>query len=128
MKALPDFNELPVKIMANLGSSFEIPTAQRAGAQGVGLFRTELLFLGHVKAPSKEEQIFEYTKLLAGFQGSRVIVRVLDIDIDKPLEFLFKNARGKYGNRGLSVLLANRTVLETQLAALAAAAEYYPAT
>ena len=128
MNALPDFDDLPVQIMANLGSSFEIPTAQRAGAQGVGLFRTELLFLGHKKAPSKEEQIFEYTKLLAGFQGSRVIVRVLDIDIDKPLEFLRRSAHGKYGNRGLSVLLANESVLETQLSALAAAAEYYPAT
>lgn len=128
MNALPDFDELPVQIMANLGSSFEIPTAQRAGAQGVGLFRTELLFLGHRQAPSKEEQIFEYTKLLAGFQGSRVIVRVLDIDIDKPLEFLRRSAAGKYGNRGLSVLLANRSVLSTQLEALAAAAEYYPAT
>lgn len=128
MEALPDFGELPVQIMANLGSSYEIPTAQRAGAQGVGLFRTELLFLGHKRAPSKDEQIFEYTKLLAGFQGSRVIVRVLDVDIDKPLEFLRRSGSGRYGNRGIQVLLSNYTVLATQLAALAAAAEYYPAT
>ncbi|MEY4301418.1 MAG: phosphoenolpyruvate--protein phosphotransferase, partial [Actinomycetota bacterium] len=47
MEALPSPEELPVRLMANLGSSFEIPTAIKAGAQGVGLFRTELLFLGH---------------------------------------------------------------------------------
>ena len=128
MSTLPDPADLPVAIMANLGSSFEIPTAIRAGAQGVGLFRTELLFLGHKRPPSKEEQIFEYTKLLAGFQGSRVIVRVLDIDVDKQLEFLYKTPGGPYPNRGLRVLLQNRSVLKTQLEALAAAAEYYPAT
>ncbi|MEN9989697.1 MAG: Phosphoenolpyruvate-protein phosphotransferase system, component [Actinomycetota bacterium] len=128
MSALPDPADLPVAIMANLGSSFEIPTAIRAGAQGVGLFRTELLFLGHKRPPSKDEQIFEYTKLLAGFQGSRVIVRVLDIDVDKPLEFLYKTPGGPYPNRGLRVLLQNRSVLKTQLEALAAAAEYYPTT
>ena len=128
MEALPSPDELPVRLMANLGSSFEIPTAIKAGAQGVGLFRTELLFLGHKRPPTKEEQVFEYTKLLAGFQGSRVIVRVLDIDIDKPLSFLTGAGTGRYRNRGLQVLLANRAVLETQLQALATASEYYPGT
>jgi len=121
MQALPSPEELPVRLMANLGSSFEIPTAIKAGAQGVGLFRTELLFLGHKKPPTREEQVFEYTKLLAGFQGSRVIVRVLDIDIDKPLSFLQGAGTGRYRNRGLQVLIANRAVLETQLEALAMA-------
>jgi len=128
IQALPSPDEIPVRLMANLGSSFEIPTAIKAGAQGVGLFRTELLFLGHKRPPTLEEQVFEYTKLLAGFQGSRVIVRVLDIDIDKPLSFLRPAGIGRYRNRGLQVLLANRTVLETQLKALALAAEYYPGT
>ena len=128
MEALPSPEELPVRLMANLGSSFEIPTAIKAGAQGVGLFRTELLFLGHKRPPTREEQVFEYTKLLAGFQGSRVIVRVLDIDIDKPLSFLSGAGTGRYRNRGLQVLLANRSVLETQLQALATASEYYPGT
>jgi len=128
MDALPSPDELPVRLMANLGSSFEIPTAIKAGAQGVGLFRTELLFLGHKRPPTREEQVFEYTKLLAGFQGSRVMVRVLDIDIDKPLNFLRGAGTGRYRNRGLQVLLANQSVLETQLQALAMASEYYPGT
>jgi phosphotransferase system enzyme I (PtsI) len=128
LEQLPSPDELPVRLMANVGSSFEIPTAVKAGAQGVGLFRTELLFLGHKRPPTLEEQVFEYTKLLAGFQGSRVIARVLDIDIDKPLSFLQPAGSGRYRNRGLQVLLANRNVLDTQLRALALAAEYYPGT
>lgn len=128
MQMIPDPEDLPVKILANLGSSFEVPTAVRAGAMGVGLYRTELLYLGEDKPPTKEAQIFEYTKLLAGFQGKRVVVRVLDIDVDKPLPFLQPAGHGKYANRGLKVLLANPEVLQTQLQALAAAAEYYPAT
>ncbi|MFM7029610.1 MAG: putative PEP-binding protein [Micrococcales bacterium] len=128
MEILPSPDELPVRLMANLGSSYEIPTAIKAGAQGVGLFRTELLFLGHKRPPTLQEQVFEYTKLLAGFQGSRVIVRVLDIDIDKPLSFLRPAGTGRYRNRGLQVLLANPAVLKTQLEALAMAADYYPGT
>ena len=128
LEQLPSPDELPVRLMANLGSSFEISTAVKAGAQGVGLFRTELLFLGHKRPPTIEEQVFEYTKVLAGFQGSRVIARVLDIDIDKPLTFLTPAGVGRYRNRGLQVLLANRSVLDTQLRALALAGEYYPGT
>lgn len=128
MLTIPDPDDIPVAILANLGSSFEVPTAIRAGAQGVGLYRTELLYLGEDNPPSKDAQIFEYTKLLAGFQGKRVVVRVLDIDVDKPLPFLKPAGHGRYANRGLQVLLANPEVLRTQLEALAAAAEYYPAT
>ncbi len=128
MLTIPDPEDIPVKILANLGSSFEVPTAVRAGAQGVGLYRTELLYLGEENPPTKDAQIFEYTKLLAGFQGKRVVVRVLDIDVDKPLPFLKPAGHGRYANRGLQVLLANPSVLQTQLEALAAAADYYPAT
>lgn len=119
---------LPVKLYANLGSSFEGKAALNAGAQGVGLFRTELLYLGRNEPPSFDAQVFEYTKLLARFAGKRVIARVLDLDFDKPLPFLKPAGEGKYANRGLQVLLANPEVLDTQLAALAKAATYYPTT
>jgi len=120
--------ELPVKLLANLGSSYEGAAALRAGAQGVGLFRTELLYLGRNDAPTYEEQVFEYSRMLARFQGKRVIARVLDLDDDKPLPFLKPAGSGRYINRGLQVLLANREVLVTQLEALAAASRYYPKT
>jgi phosphotransferase system enzyme I (PtsI) len=57
-----------------------------------------------------------------------VVVRVLDIDVDKPLPFLRPAGRGKYANRGLQVLLENPAVLQTQLLALAKASKYYPDT
>ena len=118
--------ELPVTVLANLGSSVEADAAHRVGAQGVGLFRTELLFLGRVDPPTFEEQVLEYTRLLSQFKGLRVIVRVLDTDTDKPLPFLLSAGSGKYQNRGFQVLLANRSILETQLEALAAAQEAVP--
>ena len=120
--------ELPVKLFANLGSSYEGAAAIRAGAQGVGLLRTELLYLGRQDPPTLESQTFEYSRLLARFQGKRVIARVLDLDEDKPLPFLRAAGEGIYANRGLQILLANRDVLITQLEALAKAASYYPKT
>ena len=118
--------ELPVTVLANLGSSAEAEAANRVGAQGVGLFRTELLFLGRHEPPTLQEQVLEYTRLLTQFAGKRVVVRVLDTDTDKPLPFLFSAGSGKYLNRGFQVLLANRSILETQLEALATAQNNVP--
>ena len=116
----------PVPLLANIGSSFEADAALRAGAEGVGLFRTELLFLERETPPTLAEQVFEYSQLLAKFGGSRVIARVLDVDVDKPLPFLRPAGSGAYANRGLQVLLANEEVLRTQLEALAKAHEQHP--
>ena len=120
--------ELPIKILANIGSSIEGKAALEAGADGIGLFRTELLYLGRETLPTLQEQVFEYSKLLAKFKGKRVVARLLDLDLDKPLPFLKPAGKGRYANRGLHVLLANREVLETQLRALAQASIYYPTT
>ena len=118
--------ELPVMVLANLGSSAEAEAAHRVGAQGVGLFRTELLFLGRQDPPALAEQVLEYTRLLSAFEGKRVVVRVLDTDTDKPLPFLFGAGVGKYANRGFQVLLANHSILDTQLEALAKAQKNVP--
>ena len=116
---------LPVDLYANLGSSSEAESALAFGAQGVGLFRTELLFLGEKQAPSLDKQILEYSRLLSAFPGKRVIVRVLDLDTDKPLPFLTLTESGKYANRGFQALLANIEVLENQLEALAESSRRY---
>jgi len=121
-------HELPVQLYANLGSSSEALSARAFGAQGVGLFRTELLFLGEKTAPSLDEQVLEYSRVLAEFSNQVVIVRVLDLDTDKPLPFLKLVEKGKYANRGFQALLANPLVLETQLKALAIASKSYPET
>lgn len=121
-------HDLSVQLYANLGSSSEAASAREFGAQGVGLFRTELLFLGAKTAPSLEEQVLEYSRVLAEFSNRVVIVRVLDLDTDKPLPFLKLSEKGKYANRGFQALLANPIVLETQLKALAIAQKSYPET
>ncbi len=120
--------DLPVKLYANLGSSSEGAAAISFGAQGVGLFRTELLFLGESVAPSLETQVLEYSRLLEQFPNQVVIVRVLDLDTDKPLPFLKLTETGKYANRGFQALLSNPDALETQLRALAIAKQNYPDT
>jgi phosphotransferase system enzyme I (PtsI) len=117
---------LPVKLYANLGSSSEGAAAIAFGAQGVGLFRTELLFLGEKIAPSLETQVLEYSRLLDQFPDQVVIVRVLDLDTDKPLPFLKLTETGRYANRGFQALLANPEALGTQLEALAIAQQRYP--
>ncbi|MEI8231511.1 MAG: putative PEP-binding protein, partial [Actinomycetes bacterium] len=119
---------LNVALYANLGSSSEADSALAFGAQGVGLFRTELLFLGAKQAPSLDSQILEYSRLLSAFPNKQVIVRVLDLDTDKPLPFLKLSESGKYANRGFQALLSNIDVLKTQLEALAESAKRYPAT
>ena len=118
--------DLPVKLYANLGSSSEGAAAIAFGAEGVGLFRTELLFLGEKTAPSLETQVLEYSRLLEQFPDQVVIVRVLDLDTDKPLPFLQLTETGKYANRGFQALLANPEELTTQLTALSLASKNYP--
>ena len=120
--------DFEVELYANLGSSSEAESALAFGAKGVGLFRTELLFLGEKQAPTLEQQILEYSRLLSAFPDKRVIVRALDLDTDKPLPFLTLTETGKYANRGFQALLSNIGVLKTQLEALAESSSRFPDT
>lgn len=126
IEAIRDSGPLEVSLYANLGSSIESAHALESGAEGVGLFRTELLYLGRKTPPEFDEQVEEYSALLSRFGSKRVLVRVLDLDFDKPLPFLKPAGSGQYSNRGLQVLLANPEVLKTQLEALAQAALLNP--
>jgi phosphotransferase system enzyme I (PtsI) len=114
----------PIKLLANLGKPSETADAVRLGAEGVGLFRTEFLFLESADAPTVEEQTQSYRDVLAAFPGKRVVVRLLDAGADKPLAFLSpgEEENPALGRRGLRALRASESVLRDQLAALAAAA------
>jgi phosphotransferase system enzyme I (PtsI) len=120
--ALADGTSVP--LLANLGSAEGAAEAVELGAEGVGLFRTEFLFLDSTKAPTVEEQQKHYTKLLAAFPGKKVVVRALDAGADKPLSFLNAAAEENpaLGLRGLRALRANEQILRDQLQALANAA------
>ncbi|MFF7145515.1 phosphoenolpyruvate--protein phosphotransferase [Streptomyces nodosus] len=118
-----------VPLLANIGGPADVPAALEAGAEGVGLFRTEFLFLDDNKnAPSEEKQIEAYRQVLEAFPESRVVVRVLDAGADKPLDFLTPGDEPNpaLGVRGLRTLLDHPEVLRTQLTALAKAAEGLP--
>ncbi len=117
--ALKDGHLVP--LLANLGSPAEAAAAVELGAEGVGLFRTEFLFLGATQAPTVAAQQEQYTQLLAAFPGQKVVARVLDAGADKPLPFL-NDAREEnpaLGLRGLRALRANEGILRDQLTALA---------
>ncbi|MFT2710364.1 phosphoenolpyruvate--protein phosphotransferase [Clavibacter sp. Sh2126] len=113
----------PVPLLANLGSPAEAARAVELGAEGVGLFRTEFLFLDAAEAPSVAEQTVQYTALLAAFAGRKVVVRALDAGADKPLAFLTgaHEENPALGLRGLRALRAAPEILRDQLTALAAA-------
>lgn len=113
----------PIKLLANIGKPAETADAVRLGAEGVGLFRTEFLFLESADAPTVEEQTRSYREVLAAFPGKRVVVRLLDAGADKPLAFLSpgEEENPALGRRGLRALRASESVLRDQLTALAAA-------
>ncbi|MFE9558129.1 phosphoenolpyruvate--protein phosphotransferase [Streptomyces sp. NPDC006703] len=118
-----------VPLLANVGGPADVPAAVDAGAEGVGLFRTEFLFLDDsAKAPSEEKQVEAYRKVLEAFPEGRVVVRVLDAGADKPLDFLTPadEPNPALGVRGLRSLLDHPEVLRTQLTALAKAAAGLP--
>jgi phosphotransferase system enzyme I (PtsI) len=114
----------PVALLANIGT---VQDAERAGAgdvEGVGLFRTEFLFLDRETAPTLEEQVAVYTRVLQAFGPRRVVVRTLDAGADKPLAFadLGPEQNPALGRRGLRLSAERQDLLDTQLAALVEAA------
>jgi len=119
-----DGHEVP--LLANVGGPKDVPMAVEQGAEGVGLYRTEFLFLDRETAPSEEEQVAAYAEVLNAFPGGRVVVRVLDAGADKPLAFLpapDAEPNPALGVRGARMLERHPDVLTGQLRALARAAE-----
>ncbi|MBH0054859.1 MULTISPECIES: phosphoenolpyruvate--protein phosphotransferase [unclassified Salinibacterium] len=109
-----------VPLLANLGTPSEAAQAVELGAEGVGLFRTELMFLDAKTAPTVEEQTKEYTEMLQHFPGKKVVVRALDAGADKPLSFMDmgEEVNPALGQRGLRSLRVNENILRDQLTAL----------
>lgn len=115
-----------VKVMANIGFLQEIDVARKNGADGVGLFRTEFLFLDRTQPPSEDEQFLVYKRVLEAFSPDRVIIRLLDIGGDKPVPYLRLPGETNpfLGVRGIRALIKNEEILRTQLRALIRASAY----
>jgi phosphotransferase system enzyme I (PtsI) len=115
-----------VKLWRTSAARGTCPAALAAGAEGVGLFRTEFLYLGALEPPSFEEQVEAYRAVFEGFDGRPVIARTLDAGADKPLPFLplGEEPNPALGVRGIRAFRGEHEhLLDTQLAALTAAAE-----
>ncbi len=110
----------PVEIAANLGSLREIAAAKAVGAMGVGLLRTEMLFMDYRLPPGEEEQVGLYTEVAQAFAPYPVIIRALDIGADKsvPGVVLAHEENPFLGCRGIRLLLQRPDLLRTQIRAV----------
>jgi phosphotransferase system enzyme I (PtsI) len=116
----------PVKLLLNVGSARDLEgTAGDDGFEGVGLVRSEFLYLGRTEAPSAQEQEDAYADVFAAARGAKVVLRTLDAGADKPLPFLRLAAEENpaLGLRGVRVARLRPDVLAEQLAAVARAAK-----
>ena len=114
----------PVMLLVNVGAARDVPAAAAVDSEGVGLFRSEFLFLDRDKAPTQDEQRDAYRQVFQAFSGRKVVVRTLDAGADKPLPFLGMDEEDNpaLGVRGLRVARRHPDVLSTQLQAIADAA------
>lgn len=117
-----------VIVAANVSSAVEARAAARVGADGVGLCRTEFMFLGRASAPSEDEQVAAYTAIAEAMHGRPVVFRTLDVGGDKPLDYLGLTAEANpfLGRRGIRLSLDQPDVFRAQLRALVRVAARYP--
>ena len=115
----------PVQLLAAVGGKNDVEEALAAGAEGVGVFRTEFLFLDREAPPTVEEQASAYREVFDAFAGRSVTTRTLDIGADKPASFvrLGDQPNPALGVRGLRVARRYPQLLADQLAAIARAAK-----
>ena len=115
----------PIEVAANVGSVTELDPAAARGADGVGLFRTEFLYLDREAPPDEDELYAAFTEALATFPRDRVVVRTLDVGGDKPIPYLDLPTESNpfLGRRGVRLSLEEHADhFETQLRALLRAA------
>lgn len=115
-----------IEVSANIGFPGDVPSALENGAEGVGLFRTEFLFMKRDALPSEEEQFRAYAEVLSGMGGRPVIIRTLDIGGDKDIPYLGfpKEMNPFLGWRAMRMCLDRPEILRAQLRAIYRASVY----
>ncbi|MBQ8637815.1 MAG: phosphoenolpyruvate--protein phosphotransferase [Lachnospiraceae bacterium] len=116
----------PMLLYANIGNSRDLAMVLQNDAEGIGLFRSEFLYLGKESYPTEEEQFRVYKKVAETMAGKRVIIRTLDIGADKQADYFHLNAEENpaMGLRGIRICLTRPDVFRTQLRALFRASAY----
>ncbi|MFN6487683.1 MULTISPECIES: phosphoenolpyruvate--protein phosphotransferase [unclassified Nostoc] len=110
-----------VSVFANIGSISDVQLAVANGAEGVGLLRTEFLYLNRTSAPTEEEQLLVYQAIAQVLDNRPLIIRTLDVGGDKPLPYLkigFLEANPIFGWRGIRFCLDHPELFKTQLRAI----------
>ena len=115
-----------VDVVANIGTIRDIEGAERNGAEGVGLYRTEFLFMDRDQLPTEEEQFIAYKDVVEAMNGNLVILRTMDIGGDKELPYLDlpKEMNPFLGWRAIRIALDRREILNAQLRAVLRASAY----
>jgi multiphosphoryl transfer protein len=117
-----------IEVFANLGAASQASAAVEMGAEGVGLLRTEFLFLERAELPTEDEQVHTLSSIAADLSGRPLIVRTLDVGADKPLPAvpMEPEANPFLGQRGLRLSLARPELLLAQLRAILRVAAEHP--
>lgn len=115
-----------IKLYANIGSVSDVATVLANGAGGIGLFRSEFLYLESSDYPTEEEQFTAYRKVAEMMAGKKVIIRTLDIGADKQVDYfgLDKEENPAMGYRAIRICLDRTDIFKTQLRALYRASYY----
>ncbi|NMV34566.1 phosphoenolpyruvate--protein phosphotransferase [Staphylococcus aureus] len=114
------------ELAANIGTPNDLPGVIENGAQGIGLYRTEFLYMGRDQMPTEEEQFEAYKEVLEAMDGKHVVVRTLDIGGDKELSYLNlpEEMNPFLGYRAIRLCLAQQDIFRPQLRALLRASVY----
>lgn len=115
-----------IALYANISSLNDVPSVLENDAEGIGLFRSEFLFLGRSDYPTEEEQFESYRKVIEAMDGKRVIIRTMDIGADKQADYfhIAPEANPALGFRGVRISLARIELFKTQLRAICRAAAF----
>ncbi|WP_245975508.1 phosphoenolpyruvate--protein phosphotransferase [Amycolatopsis palatopharyngis] len=118
-----------VALLVNLGAADDLTAAAVVDSEGVGLLRTEFLYLDRTTEPGRDEQCRSYADVFSAFSGRKVVVRTLDAGADKPLAFVDHGTEPNpaLGVRGLRLATRHPAMLDDQLSAIAAAREAHDA-
>ncbi len=110
-----------IKLLANIESAVELREVKRVNAEGIGLYRTEYLFMNRDAAPSENEQYQSYKRIISALGNKPIVIRTLDIGGDKRLDFDFqhkKSSESPLGLRGVRLCLNNMNLFQPQLRAI----------
>ena len=128
LKTLPakTLDGVEVDLVANIGSPADVDAANGFGAQGVGLFRSEFVFMGKTDVPKEEDQFKEYKAAVEKCNGNLCVIRTMDIGGDKPLPYIQVNAEENpfLGYRAIRISLKREDLFMPQLKAILRAGKF----